>query len=101
MDRFLNIEVLKHKWHIRREKKHREKRKQVCVRLSRWEQDLPFTPQDPSRPRAGTWGSSRGHWRAKLAYGDWKVWDLGLKKVICRQGARKGPLDRQLKGKEG
>lgn len=32
MDRFLNIEVLKHKWHIGREKKHRGKER-VSVSL--------------------------------------------------------------------
>lgn len=50
MNRFLNIEVLKHKWHIKREKKHRGRRKHACVRLSRCERDLSFTPRTQADP---------------------------------------------------
>lgn len=90
MDRFLNIEVLKHKWHIRREKKHREKRKQVCVRLSRWEQDLPFTPPGPKQTQSWNVGIQQGSLEGKASL--WRLESVGL-------GVKEG--DMQARSQEG
>lgn len=89
-DRFLNIEVLKHKWHIGREKKHRGKRKQSVSQSLYVGTGPPLHLPGPKQTQSWNVGLQQGSPEGRASLWSLESVGLGVKAGDMRAGSQEG-----------